>query len=532
MQARGAVEILEESVNLLREAPPEAIAAYLTGAIPFSLGWLFFFTEMIRSPFASDRLALESAAVAVLLLWKHVWQAIFMARLHGKLSSRAPGSASIVRLAAIQCAIQPLRLIVVPLSLFLTVPFASVVAFFRNVALFTALGEPDPVAAARHQASLWTRQNWGVLSVAAVAALFLFANVLLLLVGLPSLVRSFLGIEGDLARLGIGFLNLTTAAVAASITWLVIDAILGAVYVLRCFYGASVATGEDLTAALRRAIEVVALLLILICAAPPAGLSQTPAQTPAETTPAPTTIDPARLDRSIDQTIHRREFTWRSPPAASQEPEGRWTSWIRSAVNAIIDGVNWVVDRIADWFRPSDETPDGKKSSSPRRLIEIWTAVVAALLITGVVVFSFRRRSAGMMAVQAPTTAAPAANLADESLTADRLPESSWLKLAEESLARGEYRLALRALYLAGLNHMSQQEFISIRRWKTGLDYRRELERRARSIPSVSPELAPVFARNIALFERGWYGRHAVDRAAVEALMGGLQEMRRHAQRA
>jgi hypothetical protein len=531
MQARGAVEMLEESVNLLREAPPEAIAAYLTGAIPFSLGLLFFFTEMIRSPFASERLALESAGVAVLLLWKHVWQAIFMARLHGQLSPRAAGGAGIIRLAAMQCAIQPLRLVVVPLSLLLTVPFVSVVAFFRNLALFAALGEPDPIAAARRQASLWTKQNWGVLSVTAIAALFLFANVLILLVGLPSLARSFLGIEGDLARLGIGFLNLTTAAVAASLTWLVIDAILGAVYVLRCFYGASVATGEDLTAALRRAIGVAALMLVLIGAAPGIGQAQTtPTGTRIQTGTQIQTIDPARLDRSIDQTIHRREFTWRSPP--NQEPQGRWTSWVRSAVTAIVAGVKWLVDRIFDWFRPADETQDGKGASSPRRLVEIWTAMVVALLITGVIVFFFRRRGAAIAAVAAPTAAAPAANLADESLTADRLPESSWLKLAEESLARGEYRLALRALYLASLNHMSQREFISIRLWKTGLDYRRELERRVRSIPSVSPELAPVFARIVAMFERGWYGRHAVDRAAVDALMGGLQEMRQHAQRA
>src|SRR5580698_1644594 len=182
MRARGAVEILEESVNLLREAPPAAVAAYLTGAVPFSLGLLFFFTEMVRSPFASERLALESAGVAVLLLWKHMWQAIFMARLHGQLSPRTVRSKITLRLAAMQCAIQPLRLVVVPVSLLLTVPCASVVAFFRNVSLFAALGDPDPLGAARRQASLWIRQSWGVLSITGVAALFLFVNILLLLI--------------------------------------------------------------------------------------------------------------------------------------------------------------------------------------------------------------------------------------------------------------------------------------------------------------------------------------------------------------
>jgi hypothetical protein len=521
MRARGAIEILEESVNLLREAPAAAIAAYLTGAIPFALALLFFFTEMTRSPFASERLAVESLAVAALLIWKHVWQAIFMARLHGQLSSR-PATGSVLRLAAMQCAIQPLRLIAVPLSLLLTVPFASVVAFFRNFSLFAALGEENPAAAARRQASLWSRQNWGVLGVMTIAALLLFLNILLLLVLLPGLGRSFLGIEGDLARLGSGFFNATTAAVAACVTWLAIDALLSAVYVLRCFYGASVVTGEDLTAALRRAMGVAAMGLFLICAAPGVVRAQTP----------PPSIDVERLDRSIDQTIHRREFTWRSPPSPSEKPQGRWVSWVQKVAGWMKRGFDWLLDRIADWLRSPNEREGGASTSSPRKLIEIWTAVVVALLIAAVFVYFFRRRNAAVVAVKAPASAAPATNLADESLTADRLPESSWLKLAEESMAKGEYRLALRALYLAALNHMSHREFISIRRWKTGLDYRRELERRARTMPSVSPELTPVFARVIAMFERGWYGRHTVERTDVDALMGDLEEMRRYAQRA
>ena len=528
MRARGAMEILEESVNLLREAPAAAVAAYLTGAIPFAVALLFFFTEMTRSPFASERLALESLAVAALLIWKHVWQAIFMARLHGQLSSR-PAAGSILRLAAMQCAIQPLRLIAVPLSLFLTVPFASVVAFFRNFSLFAALGEANPAAAARRQAGLWTRQNWGLLGVMTIAALLLFLNILILLVMLPGLGRSILGIEGDLARLGAGFFNSTTAAVAACVTWLAIDALLSAVYVLRCFYGASVITGEDLMAALRRAMGIAAMGLVLLCAAPGVARAQSaPQRSPALSQ----AIDVERLDRSIDETIHRREFTWRSPPSASEQPQGRWISWVEKVAGWIRRGWEWLLDRIADWLRPPSERESGPSTASPRKLIEIWTSVVVALLIAAVFVYFFRRRNAAVVAVKAPASATAATNLADESLTADRLPESSWLKLAEESMARGEYRLALRALYLAALNHMSHRDFISIRRWKTGLDYRRELERRARTMPSVSPELTPVFARVIAMFERGWYGRQAVERTDVDALMGDLEEMRRYAQRA
>jgi hypothetical protein len=150
------------------------------------------------------------------------------------------------------------------------------------------------------------------------------------------------------------------------------------------------------------------------------------------------------------------------------------------------------------------------------------------VLITGAIVF-LRRRQRQVVAAEAVVTAAPAVNLADESLTADKLPESSWLELAEQCLARGEYRAALRALYLAGINCLNSHDLVSIRRWKTGLDYRRELERRARANPRVKAELAPLFAQNVAVFERGWYGPHKVDRADVEAFAAGVQEMRRYA---
>jgi len=180
--------------------------------------------------------------VTGLLVWKSVWQAIFEARLYWQLSLSHPRRVNIVRVVAMQCALQPLSLLAIPAALVLTIPFAWTVAFFRNAGLFAALGEADPIAAARRQAGLWSRQNWYLLGLASFAALLLFANILISIVLLPQLGRSFLGIEGEFARLGFGLVNLTTLAVAASITWLFIDPLLDAVYVLRCFHGESLAT--------------------------------------------------------------------------------------------------------------------------------------------------------------------------------------------------------------------------------------------------------------------------------------------------
>ena len=521
---RPAIEILEQAVNLLRAAPAQAIVIYLAGAIPFTLAGLVFLNDMTFSPYAFDDLPSASLALAALYIWKNTLQAVFAARLYQTLSPDERRPLTIFRSLVVQAALQPA-------GLALALPFPWLVAFFRNVALFAATGEPRPLRTARRQAVLWTRQTWTILAIMSVAFLLLFFNLLVAIVILPQLARSFLGIEGDFTRAGVGLVNTTTIAVALALTWLVIDPVLDAVFVLRCFYGASIATGEDLRAALRKAVTAAALLACLVAVAPRHALAQTLPQTRAaqvaDGSPASgevLAIEPARLDRSIDEVIHRREFTWRAPHS-DEEPQGRWAGWVRSATNLARRGWRAILDLLDRWFR-KDSAPDASSSDAgvSRRMLETLTGLIIALIAAAAIAFFLRRRAAAVKAV-AVTAAAPAVNLTDESLTADQLPESSWLQLAEEWLAKGDCRLALRALHLAGLKYLGERNLVSIRRWKSGLDYRREVERRGRA----HPEIAPVFSTNLALFERGWYGTRAVDREMVEAFAARLTEIRNHA---
>src|SRR5271154_3100781 len=253
---RSAIDILEEAVNLLHAAPLRAWVVYLTGAVPFVLALLFFLNDMTRSPFAFEHLGTASLGLATVYVWKNVWQAVFARRLYETLSPQ-PSRVPILRLVAVQAALQPVGLVAM-------LPLPWLVAFFRNVGLFTALGVRDAAGVARRQAVLWTRQNWGVLALMTLGGLLVFLNVLIMIALLPQLARSFLGIEGDFARLGGRILNTSTLAVAIALAWMVIDPLLDAVYVLRCFYGESIATGEDLRSALRKAIATGAMLDALI----------------------------------------------------------------------------------------------------------------------------------------------------------------------------------------------------------------------------------------------------------------------------
>jgi hypothetical protein len=496
IRQRSSIDILEEAVNLLRSSPLETGVTYLIGAVPLTLAFLFFLADMNRSPYAFEHLPWASLALALLYVWKNSWQAIFMAKLFYQLSPSEAQTTSPVQAVLIQASLQPLGLLI-PL------PFPWITAFFRNVALYAALGRADAISAARRQSVYATRQNWGVLLIVALGSLLLFANVLVAIVALPQLGRSFLGIEGDLARLGAGIVNLTTLGVAAAITWLAIDPLLDAVYTLRCFYGESVATGADLRAALKR---LAAIALFMITAAH--------AQT----------IDEKKLDHAIDQVVHQREFTWRAPRATAG-PEGKWVGWYRSAVKMVEDLWDLVWQKLRAWLRPDErQGGNGQDAAVNRRAMLALITAIVALIAAGLIVFVLRRKRSMVVAAQA-VTALPAVNLADESLSADRLPESEWLALAEEWMEKGDFRLALRAMYLASLNYLSSRDLVSLRRWKSGLDYRRELERRARS----KPDLPAAFSRSVEIFEQGWYGRHAVDRAMAEDFGKGLQEMRAHA---
>jgi hypothetical protein len=502
MRQRDTIDILEEAVNLLRSAPLSALVPYLVGAIPFVVALLFFLNDMTRSPFASEHLAAASLGLAFLYVWKNAWQAVFAAQLHEILSPGHFRAKNLLRAIPMQAALQPIGLV-------LALPFPWLVAFFRNVGLFSALGVPDSVRVARRQAMLWTRQNWGILALTSLAGLLLFANLLITIAILPQIARSFLGIEGDFARAGARILNLSTIAVAAALAWLVIDPLLDAVYVLRCFYGESIASGEDLRAALRKAMATAALLLIILGVAPARLSAQ---------------VDPVKLDHSIDQVIHSREFAWRAPRAAGEEPKGRWVGWVRAVEDMFGKAWDWMVDTIRKWFEqhPQEER-QGQDAPVTRRMLETMIVLVLAIIAGAAVAFFVRKRPP-TVAAQAVTMAASAVDLADESVTPDQLPEDRWLQLSDELLAKGDFRLALRAQYLAALNFLGRSGMVSIRRWKSGLDYRREFDRRARA----TPKAGVVFARGVAVFDRGWYGSHPVDRQMVETFASDLRELKKH----
>ena len=542
--SRPALEYLEEAVHLLRTAPARLIALYLTGTIPFLLGFLFFWADMSRNVQADDHLIEAALGLTLLFAWMKCWQSAASSELlaHCARASRPTWTwPRIRRLVYLQAAWQPTKLLALPLAALLTLPFAWTCAFYHQLAMFGD-GTAEPAVSyqrAKELAGWWPRQNFMALLLINAFGLFVFLNIYIIGAALPELIRMFTGLESSFSMSPSAFiLNSTFFAAALAVAHLCLNPLTLAFYVVRCFHARSVHDGRDLLAVLgevqQRNMEAgakkknlpktavtIALALILIF-----SFFLLPCSFVGAAEPGPTArVAPAEIDRSLKDVFERREFAWRMPrnliaPKAGA-PKGPFERFVERIGEFFSGGwkkvTGWYRD-FRDWLRrltnsrPISEPGSGSGSGwslgalsgAEVVLYVLLVASLGAAVFVGVRQWRSRRLVARAVAAVAPSELA-VSDLLGEDVLASQLPENEWLRLARELAARGEYRLALRALFLGTLAGLASQGAISIARHKSNRDYHAELMRRARQ----HPDWPPAFGGCIQLFERSWYGEHA-----------------------
>jgi len=502
----GWLPQLETALEILRRAPLRAWAFYFTGALPWALGLIFFLSEMLQSPFAQQRLAPLALLLSLLYLWKQTWQALFAAALLEFQAGQPPARPNLYTVFTRQAYWQPWALAALPLAALAVVPLPMALAFFRGLTFNAGQGAPAGWRQVASAATAEFKAHATALAVVALAALFLWTNLLVLLLLLPGLGESFFGLATSWSQMGRLLLNRVTLSIAAVLAWLILDPLLDAFYAQRIFRQVSRTSGADLAATLKRVLAGALLLAVL---APSVRAQATPQQ----------------LDRAAEQVLSREEFVWRAPPTLGDE--GPLLKWIR-------ESVKWVgqkVDGFFDWLRKAFERDDvgdlGKPAcgGSPPGLRALLIGLGVVLLVLVGVLFYRSWRNAPSLAATPPAAQVTSVDIADESLAADALEESGWLSLADELAAQGEFRLAHRALHLAGLRYLGGRGAITLARWKSGYEYQRELTRRWREQAAVPP----LFDASLLRFEMVWYGRHAADAASVAQLREAWKEIRAHA---
>jgi hypothetical protein len=544
--SESALDLLEEAVHLLRGAPLSLYSSYAVGTLPFVLAFLYFWADMSRGAFARDHLGTGACAMGLLFLWMKCWQAAFSTGLRSQRTGQAcpPWSARRVGwLVLNQSALQPSGLFFIPAMVVVMIPFAWVFAFYQNLTVMGADGRSLRQAwgNAAGQAGTRSAQNHFLVGFLAIFTLFVWLNVATAMGWLPYLLKTLFGIDTAFTQAGAkSFFNTTYVACSFALTYLCVDPLIKAVYTLRCFYGQSLKTGDDMKADLASVRGGASTIPVLLAALVLFGVA-----TPIFAAPAPETATAVRpisasdLNRSIDEVLQRPEFAWRMPREAERQVDEQ-TTWYSRALDSAVDILRDLakycvksIEKMWKWLEalmkklwPSSEPGEPNFTG----LASGWTSflqivlLILIVLITGLltvlIIRLWRRRRQTVDATASVVAIAP--DLTDENIGADQLPEDGWLKLAQEMMAQGNLRLALRAFYLAGLASLAAREMIAIASFKSNREYEMELRRRARILPAAQT----AFSQNVAAFDRAWYGRHEVSLETLHEFQTNLEQIR------
>ena len=522
---KSALAVIEEATCLLRSSANKLLFSYYLGSIPFVLGFLYFCLDMSRSARAHEYSAAAALGMAVLFIWMKYWHTVFAFRvrceLTGENGAKWPPE-KVLSILATQTLIQSTRFVVLPIAAFLMVPFGFSYAFYQN-ATACSDGEARNLQStfkwAWRQARLWPMQNHVLIGIFWIFGIVVLINVSTSLFFFPQLIKTLLGNESAFTLSGIRLiLNPIFWVAMLGVTYLLLDPIIKTAYVLRCFYGVALESGEDLKADLKRLTRhtkstLLCLLIFIACAMPSAVGAQEQSW-----------ISSQELDQSIEEVINRREYTWRLPKDAVRvevrESQGPIEAALQWLIKMFVAGVRTLKDWVTkfyDWLEgllpESENRADSTKSDwvgSVRLALTALMILLAAFLVFVFIRIWKRRQKTDRSEVRAAEVSMP--DLNDEGIRADDLPADRWLALAEELSKKRDLRLAMRALYLATLAYLAQQEMITPEIYKSNREYEKELQQRAYE----KQEMCDVFSKSLNVFESVWFGMHRITPAEFD----------------
>jgi hypothetical protein len=511
-EAPDAIRLVEEAVQLLRAAPVSWWAHYAVGLSAWIAGVLAAWAHISWfKPSPEVRAWIALGLVGLFLVLKTV-QAECCHRLLAQRGGVEPGPWNAARrwaTAWVQLRVQAHGVVLLPLALLLTVPVGWVMAYYQSA---TALADhPRLAAEARSRALDWPSQNHHGLLWISLLGLAVWVNIASCFYVLPWLANRFLGLENLFALRGIALLNTTFLAMVTLLAWGALDPLLKAFYVLRVFYGQARRNGQDLRLDLARARRprraypgFVASVLVLL-----AGLALAPTARAAE--PLASTAEVRQLDQAIDRVLQHPDFRWSLEPLPVPPDE---SSWARRFIRAGAETVRSILQKIEGWWRalrdwlvgsrPRGVGGAGSGAGAVGWLFPVVLLSLALIAALGVWLIwrTWKGKHRGpVLAAQASPRVQP--RLEDENVSADQLPVEGWLALARERMGAEDWRLALRALYLAQLARLAGDGWLVLSRAKTNRDYEQELKRRA----SGRDDIVSGFRRRRRRFDGVWYGR-------------------------
>jgi hypothetical protein len=203
-----------------------------------------------------------------------------------------------------------------------------------------------------------------------------------------------------------------------------------------------------------------------------------------------------------DPTMLERIFAL--PEFQSIQPE--LPGWLR-----------WLAEqgqRFLEWLERL--LPDGPRSNrgpgAAPSLLEQLITLVMLLLLGGLLAYALR----GILADFAAEAVLPeVGDGAGEPLTADRA-----LRRAQELSSGGDYRSAVRYLYLSTLLRLEEHGLLRYERSLTNREYLRRV--------AHDPKLAAVLRDVVDVFDQVWYGYHPLDESAYQRYATAVEALKNY----
>ena len=404
--------LVEEATHLLRRAPLGGWLAYFMGSAPFVVFLFYFWSDMSRSPLASRHVLELSLLLALLFVWMKTWQAVFCGQLMGMVEGRdimpRLASRAWLRLIGSQALVHSTMPWLLTLASLAMLPFAWVYAFYHNVTIlavghFGEGGRTKPLLAkALAQAHYQPKPNHCLIVLITLFAIMVYLNFFGLFVLATILLKSITGMENPFTRSPGLYLSSALHTLLFSLSYLVVNPFVKALYVLRCFYSTARKSGADIEVSLRAISPVkVASLMLALCfcgaaLSPSAHAAAATRSAPTEQI-APGSLPDKELDQSIRDVLQGSEFQWRFGRESTGEEADSWLgSMLRSIgkwFNEMLTAIGRLIGSIIDWL-----TGGEKDVSASRQRVGFGVARSAAEAGGGT--GSRPRRDAGVDALE------------------------------------------------------------------------------------------------------------------------------------
>jgi hypothetical protein len=442
--------------------------------------------------------------------------------------------------------LQSLQVPLLLIGFFFVIPLGWILATIQNFSALALVGDTEgkPLRSLLRRSLRYSHYEWAqnhaILLILFFVSLFTWINIISSCALLPGFGKSFFGVESVFTINPMAaVLNTSFLLGTFLLMHLVMAPFFHAAYVLRCFYADSRSSGADLISRLVEcrevrekspgipgrefpAAKVVAIALLLFFA----GQGSLQSEESGPHAGVAGSSEPRRLGDEIDRTLEQKKYQWQLSRRSVEGADTSQKSWIAlrmqeiatSAKQAIRAFTDWVEDALKELMERGLTSGDSEKKPDTKFLKELSSMASIALialiggLVLWLVVVLYRKHSGKEKTVVSDEGTSGVIDLESTDIVATQLREDEWLLLAREQIAKGDERLAVRALFLATLAHLGERGLLKIARFKSNRDYRAELKVRSRN----SGIIGEAFEENTTLFERVWYGIHQLGEGTVE----------------